>query len=201
MEISAPRASRDHAKGDALGAAHLSEWSLSALIHDRLDWYVERAMRIVDSTRLYRAALDFSSVHCVPRHLEGGFGKLLPDDRQNCPHLRDVPSSHPVRHLSERRLRQQIAKGVRLWWPSEKARQPPFFSDLMSLSNTACFEQNMVVEEFDTFVIQWLQTSLDPMRGGQPSEADNEQTDLWFFHVACCNFPRATRLIRVPFGF
>ena len=106
MEISAPRASRDHAKSDASGAAHLSEWSLCT--------YVERALRIVDSTRLYRAALDFSSMHCVPRNLEGGFGKSfqLVDKTVRIRNLslRDVPSGHPVRHLSERRLRQQIAK-------------------------------------------------------------------------------------------
>ena len=146
MEISAPRASRDHAKSDASGAAHLSEWSLCT--------YVERALRIVDSTRLYRAALDFSSMHCVPRNLEGGFGKSfqLVDKTVRIRNLslRDVPSGHPVRHLSERRLRQQIAKGVCLWWSSEKARQPPFFSDSMAPSNTACFEQNTVMEEFET---------------------------------------------------
>ena len=111
--------------------------------------------------------------------------------------LRDVQSSHPV-DIHQRQLRQQIAKGGRLWWPSEKARQPQFFSDFMALTNTACSEKNTVVEEFDTFDIQWLQTSLDPVRGGPPSEAENGQTDLWFLPVLCCNFvflPRATRLI------
>ena len=62
--------------GDASGAAHFSEWSLCTY-PDRLDWYVQRAMRIVDSTRLY-CGTDFSSMPCMPQHLEGGFGKQLP---------------------------------------------------------------------------------------------------------------------------
>ena len=64
LEIGAPRASRDHAtKVNASSATHLSQWSLCTYLR-RKDLYVERAMRVVDSTKLYRVALDLSSLGC-----------------------------------------------------------------------------------------------------------------------------------------
>ena len=37
---------------------------------------------------------DFSSMHCIPQYLEGGFGKQLPDDRPNCLHQEYVSARY-----------------------------------------------------------------------------------------------------------
>ena len=81
---------------------------LSVLFHDGLNWYVEQAIKSSTARSHTAWHWNFSSMHCMPRHLKVAPDDKLPDDRENCLHQKCAPTSCFVWSPSSTSIKRKV---------------------------------------------------------------------------------------------
>ena len=111
-------------------------------IHYGLNRYVEKHSKRRQHRALPRDTGNFSSMHCVPQHLEGGSGRTASEDLKTvC--IKNVPLRiHRLVtqfDISKRKV-QATYVNVCLWWPSKGSSSASIiFRSDGCVSGAACF--------------------------------------------------------------